>query len=69
MAEFSVEEQNKKDPHIEKGFDKRIIWAMIAAGIIFVVLFIFLGTNVFSPSNTPMGNSSGAQPIGNSAGR
>jgi uncharacterized membrane protein YvbJ len=67
MADFSVDEQNKKDEHVDKGFDKRIIWAMIAAGIIFVILFIFLGTRVFSPDNTPMGNSSTT--TGNSANR
>lgn len=67
MAEFSVDEQDKKDSHVDKGFDKRIIWVMIAAGIVFVVLFIILGTSVFSPDNTPMGNSSTT--TGNSAGR
>lgn len=57
MADFSIDEENKKDEHIDKGFDKRIILAMVAAGIVFVVIFILLALGVFSPDNTPMGNS------------
>lgn len=60
MADTPTDGQENRDSHVDKGFDKRIIWVMIAAGIVFVVLFIFLGTNVFSPSNTPMGNSNSA---------
>ena len=67
MADLSVDEQNEKDPHVDKGFDKKIIWGMIAAGIGFVILFIILAFGAFSPDNTPMGNSSTTN--GNSANR
>ena len=67
MADLSSDEQNRTDSHVDKGFDKRIIWAMIAAGIVFVVLFIILALGVFSPDNTPMGNNSTS--TGNSTNR
>ena len=69
MADLSLDEQNKKDQHVDKGFDKRIIWAMIVAGILFGLLFIFLAFGAFSPDNTPTGTNSGSQQTGNSANR
>jgi hypothetical protein len=71
MADTNFEGEGKSDPHVERGFDRRIIWVMIAAGVVFVVVFIFLAYGAFSPDNTPSGGGppgtggSGTQQTGN----
>jgi hypothetical protein len=53
MADTNFEGEGKPDPHVERGFDRRIIWVMIAAGVVFVAVFIFLAFGAFSPDKTP----------------
>ena len=61
MADTNLEGQGESDPRVERGFDRRIIWAMVAAGIVFVIVFIILAFRGFSPANTPTGTNSGSQ--------
>ena len=58
MARTPIETEDTPDPRVDKGFDKRIIYVVIAAGIVFVLLFLFLSGRYFSPDNTSGGGMS-----------
>lgn len=66
MAETPID-KDKADPHLDRGFDKRIIWGLIAAAIVFILIFLYLAFNYFSPSN-PSGAGHSA-PGANSSNR
>lgn len=57
-------EKDRLDPHPDRGFDKRIIWGLIAAAVVFVILFLFLSGMVFSPDNPSGAGHSSQQTTG-----
>lgn len=60
MANEPLSGQDQADPHVERGFDKRIIFVMIAAAIVFLLVFLYL-TGMFSQQNSKGTNSNTQQ--------
>lgn len=51
MADAPIGNGDRTQPHVEKGFDKRIIYVLIAATVLFVLAF-FIITSFLSPGNS-----------------
>ena len=60
MADEPLSGQDKADSHVEKGFDKRIILVMIAAAVVFVLVFLYL-SGMLSQQNSKGANSNSQQ--------
>ncbi len=47
-----AEVANTTDPRAERTFDRRVIFAFIAGALLFLILFMYLGSRFFSYGET-----------------